>query len=213
MATKIVVGETINRLTAIQRQGISSRGAVLWEFQCACGNRCVKEGRLVRSGGVKSCGCLVTERAKKLNYTHGFGKTKLYSVYSAMVGRCNNHKDKSFKNYGGRGIQVTKEWLNDFMAFREWALQNGYKEGLSIDRIDVEKDYSPDNCRWVTRDVQNNNKRNNILISYKGKEQSLKQWCQELNLNYSAIYTRIKRGNYSPIEALEKPMRNRKEEQ
>lgn len=212
MATKIVVGETINRLTAIQRHGVSSRGAVLWEFQCACGNRVIKEGRFVRSGGVKSCGCLVTERAKKLNYKHGLGRGKLYSVYNAMVSRCNNPKNKSFKNYGERGIQVAKEWLDDFVIFRDWALQNGYKEGLSLDRIDVEKGYSPDNCRWVTRDVQNNNKRNNILIRYKGKEQTLKQWCQELNLSYSAIQTRIKRGN-SPIEALEKPIRNRKEEQ
>ncbi|PFZ08422.1 hypothetical protein COL60_16480 [Bacillus pseudomycoides] len=213
MANKIVVGETINRLTALRRHGTSSRGAVLWEFQCTCGNRCIKEGRLVRSGNAKSCGCLVAEHAKKLNYKHGFGRTKLYSVYKAMIGRCNNHKDKAFKNYGERGIQVTKEWLDDFIVFREWALQNGYKEGLSIDRIDVEKGYSPDNCRWVTREVQANNKRNNIFIRYKGKEQTLKQWCRELNLSYSAIQTSIIRGYYSPTEALEKQIRKRKEEQ
>ncbi|MGU3372802.1 hypothetical protein [Bacillus mycoides] len=130
-----------------------------------------------------------------------------------MIDRCNNRENKSFKDYGARGIQVTREWLEDFMIFREWALKNGYKEGLSIDRIDAEKGYYPDNCRWVTRDVQANNKRSNILINYKGREQTLKQWCKELNLNYSTIHTRITRRNYSPIEALEKPIRNRKEEQ
>lgn len=213
MATKIVVGETINRLTAIRRCGTSPRGAALWEFQCTCGNRCIKEGRLVRSGGAKSCGCLVAEHAKKLNYTNGFGRTKLYSVYRAMIDRCNNYENKSFKDYGERGIKVTKEWLDDFMVFREWALRNGYKEGLSIDRIDAEKGYYPDNCRWATRDVQANNKRSNILINYKGKEQTLKQWCKELNLNYSTIHKRITKHNYSPIEALEKPIRQRKEEQ
>ncbi|MCC2383532.1 hypothetical protein [Bacillus cereus] len=152
------------------------------------------------------------EHAKYLNYSNGFGRTKLYKVYKGMLDRCNNPENKSFKDYGGRGIKVIEEWEADYLVFMEWALENGYKDGLSIDRIDVNKGYLPENCRWVTRDVQANNKRNTIMIDYKGKEQSLKRWCEELNLNYYTIHSRITRRNYSPIEALEKPIKHRKEE-
>ncbi|AWC29092.1 MULTISPECIES: hypothetical protein [Bacillus cereus group] len=199
-------------MTAIECVGKSDRGAFLWKFKCDCGNEVVKEGRTVKRGDIKSCGCLVVEHAKYLNYSNGFGRTKLYGVYKGILDRCNNPENKSFKDYGGRGIKVIEEWEADYLVFMEWALANGYKDGLSIDRIDVNKGYSPENCRWATRDVQANNKRNTILINYKGKTQSLKRWCKELNLNYYTIHSRITRNNYSYIDALEKPIKYRKEE-
>ena len=132
--------------------------------------------------------------------------SRLTAIHSSMKRRCYNPKCKNYNNYGGRGITVCEEWLDNekisfgnhshnitkgFLAFKEWALENGYADNLSLDRIDNNKGYYPKNCRWVTQKIQNNNKRNNLLISYKGKIQSLKQWCEELNLCYNKMFQRI----------------------
>jgi len=130
---------------------------------------------------------------------------KLNLVYHSMLARCYNPNAKSYKHYGERGITVCKEWLNTekvcthygiytkgWRTFEKWALENGYKEGLTIDRIDNDKGYSPENCRWVDRKVQANNRNFCHYITYKGKTQNLKQWCCELGLNYKTIHRRIK---------------------
>lgn len=126
--------------------------------------------------------------------------SRLNMIYSSMKKRCYNPNCKSYKDYGARGITICQEWLNTERAgkgikgwflFKDWALSNGYAEDLTIDRIDVDKGYYPDNCRWVTRKVQNNNQRRNRVITYHGKTQNLRQWCDELNLKYSTIETRL----------------------
>lgn len=130
--------------------------------------------------------------------------SKLNGVYRAMKVRCYNPNSKSFQDYGSRGITICKEWLNPkkicsnhgirsegWIAFEKWALSHGYKEGLTIDRIDNNKGYSPENCRWVDRKVQSNNRNFCRVITYKGKTQNLKQWCYELGLNYKKIHRRI----------------------
>lgn len=129
--------------------------------------------------------------------------TRLQSIFSGMKTRCYNSNCKSYKNYGGRGITICEEWNNrelipqednitkGFKAFKKWALENGYTEKLSIDRIDVNKGYSPENCRWITHKEQCNNTRRNRLITYKGKTQNLMQWCEELNLSYRIVVQRI----------------------
>lgn len=144
--------------------------------------------------------------------------SRLTAIHNDMKCRCYNPKSKNFVNYGMRGITVCNEWLNDekisygehshnttkgFLAFKEWAMNNGYADNLSIDRIDNNKGYSPDNCRWVTSKVQNNNKRNNLSITYKGKTQTLKQWCDELNLPYMKIFQRVVRLHWSVERAFE----------
>lgn len=136
---------------------------------------------------------------------------RLNSIYYDMKRRCYDSSNIDFKFYGARGITVCKEWLDSemfdkrsskgWLAFKEWALSNGYKEGLSIDRIDVNKGYSPENCRWITMKEQNNNRRNNHLITYKGKTQTMKQWSEELNIPYFCLSKRLSKLHLSIEEA------------
>lgn len=143
------------------------------------------------------------------------GKTsRLSNILTNMKQRCYNPKNDHFNVYGGRGIEICKEWLNSkkvgrngeskgFLAFKEWALTHGYRDDLTIDRIDNNKGYSPDNCRWVSMKVQSNNLRRNIYLTYKGKTQTIHQWCEELNLNYERIRNRICRKGWSVEKAFE----------
>lgn len=135
-------------------------------------------------------------------------QSRLHIIYTNMKSRCYNPNNKNYSVYGGRGITVCKEWINKkrvgqgslgWYAFKEWALSNGYSDELTIDRIDVNKGYSPNNCRWVSMKVQLNNMSSNIYIIYNGRKQTLSQWCNELGLNYDATYKRIHR-NHWPIE-------------
>lgn len=141
--------------------------------------------------------------------------TRLSNIYQQMKNRCYNPNNPSYKNYGGRGITICAEWnsrekikgtrgnnTKGFTAFKKWALNNGYTNGLTIDRIDNSKGYSPDNCRWVNCKVQANNTRHNHYLTYKGKTQSLTNWCEELELNYNKVRSRLKNG-WSVEKALE----------
>lgn len=127
--------------------------------------------------------------------THGQSKDKFYQVWNGIKQRCYNPNNKSYDNYGGRGIKVCDEWCNDFQAFYNWSMDNGYQDGLQIDRIDNNKGYSPDNCRWVNRYTNNNNRRNNILFTYNGVTQSLMAWCRHFNISYKTCMTRYYRGH------------------
>lgn len=137
---------------------------------------------------------------------------RLQNIYVNLKQRCYNPKSTFYKNYGGRGITVCDEWLDSEMydgrstkgwvAFKNWALSNGYADDLTIDRIDNSKGYCPENCHWVIMRTQQNNRRSNRLVTYKGKTQSLANWCRELNLNYDTIKCRIKR-NWTVEKALE----------
>ena len=135
--------------------------------------------------------------------------SRLWRIYSNMKSRCYNPKAPNYSYYGERGITVCEEWLNSekittgkyvhnhskgWLSFQRWALENGYAEDLTIDRIDTNKGYSPENCRWVSMKVQINNTRSNHYITYKGKTQTMKQWCEELNLNYRTVISRFRRG-------------------
>lgn len=114
--------------------------------------------------------------------------------YLTMVQRCHNPKSSGYIKYGAKGIKVCDEWLNDYGKFKEWALSTGYELGLTIDRIDNSKGYSPDNCRWATIIEQSNNKTTNILIDYKNETMTLKQWCEKLNLSYKTVFARYQEG-------------------
>lgn len=141
---------------------------------------------------------------------HGYSRNKdpverkLYGVWGAMKNRCYRKKDRCYASYGGRGIVVCDEWLHDYTAFRTWAIENGYKPGLTIDRINVNGNYEPNNCRWATNQEQAENTSRTLYIEYKGEVKTVKQWAKEKGWNYDMLRGRIKRG-WSAEKALETP--------
>lgn len=139
------------------------------------------------------------------NYKVGFAMhKKLYWIYYSMLARCYNVKCKRYKDYGARGIKVCQQWKNDNKTFFHWAIQNGYKEGLTLDRIDNNRDYSPDNCSWVSNKENCNHNRRTHFLTYKGKTQSMHDWAEELGINYSTLRNRINRSNMTIEEAFNK---------
>lgn len=137
------------------------------------------------------------------NYKFGFTlHKKLYWVYYAMLARCHNKNCPRYEGYGARGITVCTEWRNDKETFYTWALQNGYKEGLTLDRINNDKGYSPENCVWVSNKENCNHNRKTHFLTYKGKTQSLKKWSEEMGINYSTLKNRVNRSKMSAEQAL-----------
>lgn len=202
--TEMKVGDKINDLTMIEPSytyGKKSRRYA--KFQCDCGN--IKTIRVynVTSESTKSCGCKKHINMTPRNIKHGLCYSRLYNIWRKMIYRCKSKSYHEYEYYGGRGIKVCEEWENNFLTFYNWAINNGYKDNLSIDRINTNGNYTPDNCKWSTSEEQGNNKRNNINITINDKTQTLAQWCKELNLKYTTVLMRIKRG-WSYEEALEK---------
>lgn len=153
-----LTGRRFGRLTVLQRaETIKKR--TMWLCRCDCGNEVAVEANNLKIGHTQSCGCLQKEATSKANTTHGMRASRLYRIWKCMHNRCYRKCYHGYKHYGGRGITICDEWVHDFRAFRDWALANGYNDYLSIDRIDNDKGYSPDNCRWVTMELQNKNKR------------------------------------------------------
>lgn len=177
---------------------------------CDCGNICVIERNSLRSMNTSSCGCIKKEmlikRNKETGSLHGDSKKykRLHNSWSGMLNRCEHTNNKNYNLYGGRGIQVCAEW-HEWENFKNWSLTHGYKDGLTIDRINRNGNYEPSNCRWVTMDIQANNKSNNKYITYQGRTQSLADWCRELNLDYFRTKARINACNMTPEQAFELP--------
>lgn len=153
-----MTGKKYGKLTVIEKDGGDTAGA-RWKCVCDCGNVITVRGTNLRRGLTTSCGCHQKNVVKMENTTHGQYTSRLHRIWSAMKQRCYNPRNKAYINYGGRGISVCDDWIHDFSAFSEWALSNGYNDTLTIDRINNDGNYEPDNCRWQTRAQQNKNKR------------------------------------------------------
>lgn len=181
-------------------------GKEKWLCICECGNQKIVKGRNLRSGESKSCGCLHKEIISRNSTKHGLTNTRIYKAWLNMKSRCYNPNVPKFKNHGGKGITVCNEWLN-FENFCKWSMENGYDAKLTIDRINNELGYGPDNCRWSTYKEQNNNTKQNHIISFNGKSQTIAQWADELGFVYNTLAERIRRG-WSIEEAFNHPVQH-----
>lgn len=208
---KDLTGQKFGRLTAIISEKDKEGRRFIWTCLCDCGNYTKATTVSLTHGLKKSCGCIQKEILSERNSTHGHSHERLYKVWKGMRSRCNNPHHKSYSKYGGRGIEVCHEW-NDYEAFRKWALNNGYQEDAAysqctLDRIDVNKGYLPDNCRWVNEFVQANNTRNNRILEYNGECLTAAQWSRKLGISADVIYARINSLGWSVEKALSTPTR------
>lgn len=194
-----LIGKRFGRLVVLEKSNMFS-DRPKWLCRCDCGKKVHVITSNLTSGHTKSCGCYNVEVARANSTTHGMCGTRLYKIWQDMKRRCESHEEPCYQNYGGRGIRVCQEWQS-FDAFMKWALKNGYKGKLTIDRIDVNGNYEPLNCKWSTLKEQGRNKRNNFMITYQNVTQALSAWCEELNLNYNTTYMRLKKYGFSVEEA------------
>lgn len=176
-----------------------------WLCKCECGNKKIIKYSNMKRGATKSCGCLKKkiDYTKSKNYKHGMRNTRMYAIWKEMKRRCLRPTANQYKDYGGRGIKVCEEWQKDFMNFYNWAINNGYNDNLTIDRIDVNGNYEPNNCRWATRKQQNNNTTRSHYITYKNKTQTIKDWSEEFNIPYKRLEYAVNRGKQPINEYLQ----------
>lgn len=192
-------GHKYNRLLVLEykdRWGGENR--TRWKCKCDCGNIAYVLGKELRSGGTKSCGCLhadvMPEHNRKHKTTHGMSDTRIYNIWNKMVERCTLIGGTKYDEYGGKGIKVHEEWRDNFVSFYEWSMDNGYEDKLTIDRIDNDGDYTPNNCRWVGWNTQARNRSNTILYEYNGVNKPLIEWAEILGIKSDTLYSRYKNG-------------------
>lgn len=200
-----LTGQRFGRLTVLRRCGTSKDGQKVYLCKCDCGNfKEIRSGNL-RNGHTNSCGCLSREVTSKVNAErntkHNGCGTRLYGIWYDMRQRCSYEKSINWHLYGGRGIRVCDEWQESFEPFRDWALSHGYEDGLQLDRIDNDGNYSPDNCKWSTRTEQGNNRRTCIYVTIDGVTKSVSEWCRETGVNRMVAYSRIRKG-WEPEQAV-----------
>ena len=205
----INIGDKICMLTIIDyaEDYIAPSGGVHKVFMCRCD--CGKIVKVLKeyitSGRQKSCGCLRKKNGVK---KHGMIKTRLYHIWGNMVNRCTNENNPAYHNYGGRGIFVCEEW-KDFSNFMKWACENGYNETLTIDRINNDDGYYPDNCRWADIITQANNKRSNVYIEYDGQTYTMMEWSKIIGIPYKTLHNRITSNKWRIERAFNEPLRMR----
>ena len=198
-----ITGEKYGMLTVIARAENDARGGTMWECLCECGNKTIVSKSNLKLGVTKSCGCL--RKSTKPTRKHGESHTKLYNIWNSMIRRCEDPKWHPYKNYGGRGIKVCAEW-HDYTVFRQWANETRVGEGLTIERLDVNGDYCPENCTWVDRKTQANNRRSCVVYEYNGESHNLTQWCSIYNLPYWTVRSRIVKHGWSFEKAISTPI-------
>ena len=197
-----IVGEKYNMLTVVERLPNDRSGSTVWLCKCDCGNYTKVRGKNLKNGAVKSCGCL-----KQISHTktHGKSQTRIYNTWASMKSRCLNPNDNSYFRYGGRGICVCEEWINSFESFYDWSMKNGYTDSMTIERIDNNGNYCPENCRWATQKEQCRNRRTNAVFEYMGEKHILTEWCEILNLEYKLVHNRIRKHGWSFERAVSTP--------
>lgn len=193
-----LTNQKFGRLKVVGRDGYhiypSGKRRAKWLCQCDCGNLVSVVTSDLKNAHTQSCGCLRKETTALLKQTHCQCESRLYSIWCGMKNRCYNSKQSNFRYYGARGIAICDEWREDFCAFYSWAIKHGYKDNLSLDRININDGYYPQNCRWVTVGEQSLNRSNNHLIQYNDKTQSIKEWSGETGIAYDCLFYRLEHG-------------------
>lgn len=187
-----------------------------WDCLCQCGNVISVRTSFLNNGRTKSCGCLLNDIDKERNFKHGRNKRgsrdRLYNIWADMKRRCSSPSHKQYRYYGGKGIRVCAEWADDYMAFETWALSNGYNPNAerykcTIDRIDSNKDYCPENCRWVDMKVQSNNRSMCHYITYNGETHTISEWAELLGMKFGTLRDRLLRYGWSVEKAITTPVK------
>lgn len=189
-----LINKKFGKLTVIKKVGLSSHNEMLWECICECGEKTTKTSYSLRNDKNPKCKTCSNKEIGDKNRKYIIFSKRLHEMFVNMKTRCYNEKSKSYYLYGGRGIKVCKEWINNYSAFQDWALNNGYKDNLTLDRMDNNGDYEPDNCRFVDRRVQANNRKSNLNLIYQNREDTLANWCRKLKLCYSKVQYRLYNG-------------------
>ena len=187
---KYIIGKKFGRLTVIKKMENNK-----YLCKCDCGNETVVYASNLITGHTKSCGCNKKYSGKNLK-THGLSKLRLYKIWKDIKERCYKSNNKAYKNYGGRGITICEEWKNDFKAFHDWAFANGYDENAeygkcTIDRINSNGNYEPNNCRWIDIKEQARNKRNNALFTYNNETYCIAEWAEKFKIRYNTLWARL----------------------
>lgn len=191
-----MLGQKYGRLTVIRIAGRNRHGQIEWNCACECGGYSVVVGSQLRYGITKSCGCLHRELTSAASTTHGMSKTPIYAIWHSMVDRCHLSSSHAYDRYGARGIKVCARW-RDFENF--YADMGNRPEGMSLERIDNDGDYSPDNVKWATQKEQANNRRCNVKYQYGDEELTLAQWADRGMVCIGTLWSRLQRGVPFPI--------------
>lgn len=185
-----LTGKKFGKLTVIKYVFTNKNKKRCWLCKCDCGNEKIIPATLLVQQKVKSCGCL---RKNYFDKKHGLRNSRLYNIWCNMKSRCNNAKNPCYKNYGGRGITICEEW-KEFLPFYNWAMANGYKDNLTIDRINNDGNYCPENCRWTTWETQFNNRSDCHYISYNGITKTFTEWCKTIGISREGLKQRFSLG-------------------
>lgn len=209
-ASPNILGKRFGSLTVTKKLEMNNHREMEWLCLCDCGNEHISTTNRLKKGQTTCCHSCAMKKISISNRKHGMEPRKLFHAYTNMKTRCYNSNYFLYHRYGGRGIQVCDEWLHSFSNFRSWALDNGYSEELTLDRIDNDGDYTPTNCRWVTVREQSNNRHTNRILTLNGEKDTMANWARRTNLPYWVIQERLDRYGWSEEEALTHPYRRKK---
>lgn len=197
---KNLIGQSFGRLTVIAegktRESDNKRKRYYWLCQCSCGSQPkeINQNSLL-SGEIISCGCYHSEHNHEYGFKHGMSHTRIYTIWSGMIQRCCNPNAKNYPRYGGRGVTVCEEW-KEFKKFYEWSKISGYSDNLTIERLDNNGNYCPENCTWITKQKQMRNTRRNHYIKCNDEELTLTEWARKFDMNVETLRYQVNHNNF-----------------
>lgn len=206
MAVVDLTGQRFGRYAVLKRVQNDKHNNAVWLCRCDCGKEKEVVGSALRKGVTLSCGCLHRDEMKKRQTTHGMSRARIRGIWNHMIQRCMNPNDQAYGYYGGRGILVCEEWRNDFTSFCDWSMRNGYAEDLTLDRVDTNGNYCPENCRWVSRLEQQNNTRRVHVCEINGEHKSIAEWCRIYNVPHERVRRRVVDEGWNILDALTTPV-------